>query len=138
MPANFPSGKLKFDNFSLRYRKDLPCALNGIGSNLIIEPGTKVGVVGRTGAGKSSLVTALFRMVEREPNGGTLEMDGIDIGPSSRPRCYWLEAGLTKGCAGFVPGSTVHCSENSSGSMPKEHACMKEISDCRIEISGDV
>lgn len=47
---------------SLRYRHDLPPVLKGL--TLSIEGGSRVGVVGRTGAGKSSLIGALFRLVE--------------------------------------------------------------------------
>ena len=44
-----------------------------------IYPGEKIGVVGRTGAGKSTIIQALFRMVEIEKDHGSIEIDGIDI-----------------------------------------------------------
>lgn len=59
----------------LRYREGLPLVLNGI--NITLQPREKIGVVGRTGAGKSSLMLALFRMVELSE--GALYIDGIDI-----------------------------------------------------------
>jgi len=51
-----------FQNVRFRYRPDLEDTLRGI--QLKIEGGEKVGCVGRTGAGKSSMIQALFRMVE--------------------------------------------------------------------------
>lgn len=57
-PAN---ATIEFKNFSMSYRPGLPLVLNNI--NLFIEAGQKVGIVGRTGAGKSSIIQALFRMV---------------------------------------------------------------------------
>ncbi|KAJ2795009.1 hypothetical protein H4R20_006030, partial [Coemansia guatemalensis] len=75
--ADWPaSGKIEFRNFSMSYHKDLPPALQNI--NLTIYPGEKIGIVGRTGAGKSSLVKALFRLV---PDGttGSILVDGQDI-----------------------------------------------------------
>ncbi|KAJ2082100.1 ABC transporter C member 13 [Coemansia sp. RSA 988] len=75
--AEWPArGEIEFRNFSMSYRKDLPPALNNI--NLTIYPGEKIGIVGRTGAGKSSLTKALFRLV---PDGttGTILIDGQDI-----------------------------------------------------------
>lgn len=51
----------------MRYREDLPPALQGL--SLSIKGGSRVGVVGRTGAGKSSLIAALFRLVEYDRNG---------------------------------------------------------------------
>ena len=63
----------------MRYRPDLPPALNGL--TVSINPRMKVGIVGRTGAGKSSILHTLFRMVELEkPGGGRILIDGVDIG----------------------------------------------------------
>ena len=63
---------------SKSYRPDLPPALNGF--SVTIHPRMKVGIVGRTGAGKSSILQTLFRMVELEkPHGGRILIDGVDI-----------------------------------------------------------
>ncbi|KAJ1864884.1 Canalicular multispecific organic anion transporter 1 [Coemansia sp. RSA 989] len=75
--ASWPAhGKIEFRQFSMRYRPDLDYALKNI--NLTIKPGEKIGIVGRTGAGKSSLVKSLFRLI---PDGvqGTITIDGHDI-----------------------------------------------------------
>ena len=53
-------GAIRFQHYSLRYREGLPLVLKDI--TLEIEAGAKVGIVGRTGAGKSSLVSALLRL----------------------------------------------------------------------------
>lgn len=58
-PAN---GEVHFHNFSTRYRAGLDPVLKNI--SLDIKPHEKIGVVGRTGAGKSSLTLALFRVIE--------------------------------------------------------------------------
>ncbi|KAJ1732354.1 Transporter of the ATP-binding cassette (ABC) [Coemansia biformis] len=71
------AGKIEFRDFTLRYRADLPPALSGI--NLTINPGEKIGIVGRTGASKSTLVKSLFRLVHGT-TGGTILIDGQDIG----------------------------------------------------------
>ena len=64
-PEQWPNeGGLTLRNLSLKYLKDAPNVLNNISFN--VAPKEKVGVVGRTGAGKSSLVAALFRMPEPE------------------------------------------------------------------------
>ncbi|KAJ2804785.1 Multidrug resistance-associated protein 1 [Coemansia helicoidea] len=70
------AGKIKFCDYTLRYREDLDPALKGI--NLTIEPGEKIGIVGRTGAGKSTLVKSLFRLVHGTTAGQIL-VDGQDI-----------------------------------------------------------
>ncbi|KAH9149488.1 hypothetical protein AeRB84_007448, partial [Aphanomyces euteiches] len=61
--ASWPSkGAVQFQNLKLRYRPDLPLVLHGI--TLDIQGGEKIGICGRTGAGKSSLMIALFRISE--------------------------------------------------------------------------
>lgn len=69
------AGEICFDRVTMRYRSSLPTVLNGI--SFTIPGGTSVGVVGRTGAGKSSLLQALFRMCPLE--GGVIRIDGQDI-----------------------------------------------------------
>ncbi|XP_048452696.1 ATP-binding cassette sub-family C member 10-like [Rhincodon typus] len=68
-----------FKNVVLIYREGLPNALDGI--SLKINAGEKVGIVGRTGSGKSTLFLALFRMVEL--NEGQILIDNIDIKTAS-------------------------------------------------------
>lgn len=67
-------GAVSFKNYSTRYRANLDPVLRGI--NVDIEPHEKIGVVGRTGAGKSSLTLALFRIIE--PIEGNVVIDEID------------------------------------------------------------
>jgi ATP-binding cassette subfamily C (CFTR/MRP) protein 1 len=74
-PTGWPTdGTVAFNNYSTRYRKGLDLVLKDI--NLNIKPREKVGIVGRTGAGKSSLTLALFRIIE--PAGGNIVIDNID------------------------------------------------------------
>lgn len=56
-------GEIEFRNYSLRYRPDLPLVLRSI--SLKIHAGERIGIAGRTGAGKSSMLMALFQMVRR-------------------------------------------------------------------------
>ncbi|KAI6649638.1 hypothetical protein LOD99_6642 [Oopsacas minuta] len=69
-------GEIKLENATLSYAPNLSPVLNNI--SLTINKGEKVGVVGRTGAGKSSLQKALFRLVELKS--GSISIDGCDIG----------------------------------------------------------
>ncbi|KAK3841611.1 MAG: hypothetical protein J3R72DRAFT_475529 [Linnemannia gamsii] len=63
LPANWPSkGRVSFKNYSARYREGLDLVIKNV--TVDISPGEKVGIVGRTGAGKSSLTLALFRLIE--------------------------------------------------------------------------
>ncbi|KAF9586641.1 Multidrug resistance-associated protein 1 [Lunasporangiospora selenospora] len=111
LPENWPNhGEVRFKNYSTRYRQGMDLVLNNV--SFEIQPGEKVGIVGRTGAGKSSLTLALFRIIEAanshwarashnsadsdadpktvaklaelekvevEEDGGSIEIDGIDI-----------------------------------------------------------
>ena len=65
----------KLNSFQVRYRQNTPLILKGI--TVSIKGGEKIGVVGRTGSGKSTLVQALFRIVE--PAEGRIIIDGVDI-----------------------------------------------------------
>ncbi|XP_073978211.1 ATP-binding cassette sub-family C member 5-like isoform X2 [Rhodnius prolixus] len=69
------TGTIRFRNVKLKYRPGLPLALNDV--TFSIGPAEKIGVVGRTGAGKSSLITALFRLVDIIE--GSIMIDGLDI-----------------------------------------------------------
>ncbi|KAI5285642.1 hypothetical protein KEM54_000408 [Ascosphaera aggregata] len=75
-PGNWPDkGEVKFEGYSTRYRADLNLVLKGV--TFRAAPGERIGVVGRTGAGKSSLALALFRGLEAEE--GRIVIDGVDI-----------------------------------------------------------
>uniref|UniRef100_A0A665W9D4 ATP-binding cassette sub-family C member 5 n=1 Tax=Echeneis naucrates TaxID=173247 RepID=A0A665W9D4_ECHNA len=68
-------GKITFQNAELRYRDDLPLVLKNL--SFTILPEETIGIVGRTGSGKSTLGVALFRLVEL--TGGSIIIDGINI-----------------------------------------------------------
>ena len=73
---NWPNrGKIKIVNFSASYRPETPIILKNI--NIEIEPGEKIGIVGRTGSGKSSLVLSLARVIE--PQTGNIFIDDENI-----------------------------------------------------------
>ncbi|CAK7324075.1 unnamed protein product [Dovyalis caffra] len=75
-PSNWPAvGKVDICDLQIRYRPDAPLVLRGI--SCTFEGGHKIGIVGRTGSGKTTLIGALFRLVE--PSGGKIIVDGIDI-----------------------------------------------------------
>lgn len=76
LPAAWPErGSLEFCDVVLAYREGLPNALDGV--SLTVRPGEKIGIVGRTGSGKSTMFLALFRMVEL--NQGQILLDQLDI-----------------------------------------------------------
>ncbi|KAK0642289.1 ABC transporter C family member 10 [Lasiodiplodia hormozganensis] len=68
-------GEIVFDNVHMRYRDGLPLVLRGLSMHVL--PGERIGVVGRTGAGKSSIMSTLFRLVEL--SGGSITIDGVNI-----------------------------------------------------------
>jgi len=76
-PADWPSsGAVRVRGLSVGYRVDTPLVLRGI--DLDIRPGERIGICGRTGSGKSSLLGALFRATDVQ--GGHICIDGLDIG----------------------------------------------------------
>ena len=75
-PQNWPAeGRVEFKNLSMRYREGLPLVLNDV--NLAIPGGSRVGIAGRTGSGKSSLLVGLFRLAEPE-KGSSILIDDYD------------------------------------------------------------
>ena len=69
-------GDIEFRNVQLRYSPDLPLVLRDV--SFRVSAGERLGIVGRTGAGKTALQTALLRLVE--PSAGQITIDGVDIG----------------------------------------------------------
>jgi ABC-type multidrug transport system fused ATPase/permease subunit len=75
-PEAWPSqGRVEVKDLVVGYDDGLPAVLQGL--NLSVAPGERVGIVGRTGSGKSSLTLALFRFLEARQ--GSIVIDGIDI-----------------------------------------------------------
>ena len=76
--SNWPqNGGIVFKGYSARYRDNLPLVINEL--SIDIKGGSKVGICGRTGAGKSSLTVALFRLIENNENNGYISIDGHKI-----------------------------------------------------------
>lgn len=88
VPAAWPTeGNLEVSNLVVGYAPDLPSVLKGL--TFTVERSQRIGVVGRTGAGKSSLTLALFRFLEARE--GSIRIDGIDI---SKIRLFDLRSRL--------------------------------------------
>ncbi|KAL8810833.1 MAG: hypothetical protein Q9223_002066 [Gallowayella weberi] len=76
VPQDWPQkGEIVFNEVQMRYREGLPLVLQGL--TMHVAPGERIGIVGRTGAGKSSIMSTLFRLVEL--SGGSISIDGINI-----------------------------------------------------------
>ena len=76
LTKNWPNaGAIEYDNLVVRYRPSLPPALRSISFD--IPAGARVGIVGRTGSGKSTVVQTLFRLLEAEE--GSIRIDGEDV-----------------------------------------------------------
>ncbi|CAN1785879.1 ABC transporter C family member 8 [Linum perenne] len=75
-PSSWPqNGRIELQQLKIRYRANAPLVLKGI--SCTFKEGTRIGVVGRTGSGKTTLISALFRLVE--PDSGRILIDGLDI-----------------------------------------------------------
>ncbi|XP_009759196.1 ABC transporter C family member 8 isoform X2 [Nicotiana sylvestris] len=75
-PSSWPTnGRIELLDLKIRYRPNSPLVLKGI--TCTFSEGTRVGVVGRTGSGKTTLISALFRLVE--PYSGQVIIDGINV-----------------------------------------------------------
>ena len=74
LPLKVSAGEIKFDHVDFSYEAGKPL-LNGF--NLTIKPGEKVGLIGRSGAGKSTIVNLLLRFYE--PQSGTISIDGQNV-----------------------------------------------------------
>ncbi|KAH7657583.1 Xenobiotic-transporting ATPase protein [Dioscorea alata] len=75
-PHSWPQeGNIEFSELKVQYRRNSPLVLKGI--TCAFMAGQKIGVVGRTGSGKTTMISALFRLVE--PVSGTIFIDGLDI-----------------------------------------------------------
>jgi len=71
-------GRITLNNVFMKYRPELDYVLKGL--TFSVSGGNKIGIVGRTGAGKSSIIQALFRMTELESMpGSSIEIDGVNI-----------------------------------------------------------
>ncbi|XP_055746362.1 ATP-binding cassette sub-family C member 3 isoform X2 [Salvelinus fontinalis] len=74
--SDWPSqGNVEFSDYSVRYREGLELVLKNL--TLSVKGGEKIGIVGRTGAGKSSMTLCLFRLLEAA--GGEITIDGVKI-----------------------------------------------------------
>ncbi|KAG0054723.1 Multidrug resistance-associated protein 1 [Gryganskiella cystojenkinii] len=102
LPPHWPAqGRIEFRDFSARYRQGMELIIKGI--SFEVQPGEKVGIVGRTGAGKSSLTLALFRIIEAA-NGpwaslGSKELVVLNSTATS-------SQGTTKGKSNLLPEKT--------------------------------
>ncbi|KAJ2882602.1 ATP-binding cassette glutathione S-conjugate transporter ycf1 [Coemansia aciculifera] len=76
VPSEWPhNGNVEFKNLSVKYGANQDYALKNLNINL--RPGEKIGIVGRTGAGKSTLAKAIFRLLNKNVE-GSIEIDGHD------------------------------------------------------------
>lgn len=76
LDATWPAhGQISFTDVEMRYRDDLPLVLKGL--NMSVAAGERAAIIGRTGAGKSSIANVLFRLTELSK--GSITIDGIDI-----------------------------------------------------------
>ena len=85
-------GSVELRDLKIRYREDAPLVLHGITCKF--EGGDKIGIVGRTGSGKTTLIGALFCLVE--PAGGKISIDSVDITMMAYMTCVRVWASFPK------------------------------------------
>lgn len=128
-PAAWPTGgRIEVDNLVVGYVADMPPVLKGL--SFSINSNERVGVVGRTGAGKSSLTLALFRFLEARS--GTIHIDGIDI---SKIKLHDLRSRLA-----IIPQDPVLFSGTIRSNLdPFDHHTDAELRDCleRVHLITD-
>jgi len=91
-------GEVSFKDVYMKYPNTENCVLNGL--NFTVNAGMKVGIVGRTGAGKSSIIQALFRIVEiEERTGSSIQIDGVNT--------KTIGLGLLRGGLSILPQTPV-------------------------------
>jgi ABC-type multidrug transport system fused ATPase/permease subunit len=117
-PDGWPSaGEIKLHQLKVRYRPELMPVLNDLCAH--IPAGSRVGIVGRTGSGKSSLILSMSRILE--PSSGYIEIDGVNV---STLKLETLRSALT-----VVPQEPVLF----SGSLREALDPMQRVSDQAIE-----
>ncbi|XP_063924531.1 probable multidrug resistance-associated protein lethal(2)03659 [Zophobas morio] len=115
-PAAWPAeGKILFQSVSMRYSPEKPFVLRNI--DVEFQAGEKIGIVGRTGAGKSSLINALFHLYEFE---GTILIDDVDI--------EMVPLGTLRSRIATVPQDPVLF----SGTIRENLDPFKEFTDCQL------
>ncbi|KAH7329602.1 P-loop containing nucleoside triphosphate hydrolase protein [Stachybotrys elegans] len=108
-PPSWPTkGAIMFDNVSAGYKKSEDVLKN---LTLSIEAGQKIGICGRTGSGKSSLVSCLFRMIDL--HGGRITVDGVDIATLPREEVRTRLIGVPQD-AFLIAGSSVRLNADPS------------------------
>ena len=114
LPAQWPSaGRVDFQSVTVRYAPHLPPTLDSI--TFTVAPRAKIGVVGRTGAGKSTLVCSLFRLVENPGCTGRIVIDGIDIST--------LRLDDLRRCISLIPQQPVLFQGTLRDNLDPFHAC---------------
>ena len=70
-------GTIRFDHVVARYGPDLPPALNDV--TFVVKAGQRVGICGRSGSGKSTMLGVLWRLIEQDVASGGIYVDNLDI-----------------------------------------------------------
>ncbi|KAL2155016.1 hypothetical protein VTH82DRAFT_3692 [Thermothelomyces myriococcoides] len=119
-PAAWPTeGRIEVNDLVVAYASDLPPVLKGL--SFSVNRNERIGVVGRTGAGKSSLTLALFRFLEARS--GSIHIDGLDI---SKIRLHDLRSRLA-----IIPQDPVLFSGTIRSNLdPFDHHTDEELRDC--------